>query len=168
MKLEHVLTTAIKMEEEGRDFYRQAEARVKDHMGKKMFASLANDEVRHKRLLEALMSKVTPDAKDLDIPLPKERLKSVFADAKGQMEKGIPPTADDIKALEFAMGKETESYDMYKNAANDSSEPKVKAVFERMAMEENQHYEILEQTKYYLEQFANWTIWEEGGPIEGG
>jgi rubrerythrin len=66
------------------------------------------------------------------------------------------------------MGKETESYKLYNEAAKDSTDPKVKAMFERMAKEENQHYEILEQTRYYLKEYSNWSIWEEGGPIEGG
>jgi rubrerythrin len=168
MKLKEVIQTAIKMEEEGYDFYKQAEARTANPYGKKMYDFLAQYEVHHKKLLERLLNSTPPEARDLDIPLPKERLKSVFAEARAHMDSAVPPTADDIAALTFAMGKETESFKLYDEAAKDSADPKVKAMFTRMAKEEGQHYEILEQTRYYLKEYSNWSIWEEGGPIEGG
>jgi rubrerythrin len=168
MKFEELLKTAIKMEEEGYDFYKQAETRTANRTGKAMYNFLAEYEVHHKRLLEGLLRKVVPEACDIDIPLPKDKIKSVFADARAHMDTSAPVTSDDIDALTFAMGKETESYKMYHEAANEASEPKVKAMFARMATEENQHYEILEQTRYYLKENQIWSIWEEGGPIEGG
>ncbi|MGA2192334.1 MAG: ferritin family protein [Nitrospirota bacterium] len=168
MKIDDVLKIAIKMEEDGYDFYKQAEARTANDMGKRMYSFLADYELHHKELLLSLMNKITPDARELDIPLPKDRLKSVFAEARAHMDKSVPATADDIAALDFAMVKEKESFKLYAEAARDSGDPKVKAVFARMAKEEGQHYEILEHTRYYLDQYANWSIWEEGGPIEGG
>lgn len=168
MTIDEVIDKAIVMEEEGYDFYKAAEKRTANGFGQKMFASLAQDEVRHKKLLQGLKAKMPADARELDIPLPKDRMKSVFADAKADMDKSVKPTSDDIDALTFAMAKEKDSYKLYHDAAADSSDPKVKAVFARMAAEEDQHYEILEQTKYVLEQFANWTLWTEDGPIEGG
>jgi rubrerythrin len=168
MKFEELLKTAIRMEEEGYDFYKQAEARTANRTGKAMFSFLAEYEVHHKKLLEKLMNKGAPETCELDIPYPKDKIKSVFADARAHMDTSAPVTADDIDALTFAMGKETESYKMYHEAANDASDPKIKATFARMAIEENQHYEILEQTRYYLKENQIWSIWEEGGPIEGG
>jgi len=164
MDINDVISKAIKMEEDGYDFYTEAAAKTTSRTGKTMFESLAQDEVRHKRMLQRLAEKVKPDMKDMDIPLPKERLKSVFAGAKPE---DVAPSAGDIEALEFAMGKETESYELYKQAAKEVSDADSKAVMERMAIEEEHHYEILEQTKYYLEQNQNWNIWEDGGPIEG-
>ena len=168
MNIEDVLKKAIKMEEEGYDFYKQAEARTASRTGKSMYSFLADYEVHHKKLLESMLRNTTPSARDLDIPLPKERLRSVFDEARKNMEKAVPVTSDDVDALTFGMGKETESYQLYHKAADNSSDPGVKAVFERMAREEEQHYEILEQTRYYLKEYAIWTLWEEGGPIEGG
>ncbi len=168
MKFEDLLKTAIRMEEEGHDFYKQAETRTTNKAGKAMYGFLAEYEVHHKKLLEGLLRKVVPEARDLDIPLPKDKMKSVFAEASKHFDASVPVTADDIDALTFAMGKETESYKMYHEAAKDATDAKVKAMFERMATEENQHYEILEQTRYYLKENENWSIWEEGGPIEGG
>lgn len=168
MKLEDIINTAIRMEQEGYEFYRKAENRTGSKMGKAMFDQLAFDEVKHKRMLERMRDKVAVDAKDLDVPLAKDRLKSVFADAKANFNETVSPTADDIDALAFAMTKERESHDMYKSAAASATDPATRAAFERMAIEEDHHYEILSETKYYLEQYSNWSIWEEGGPIEGG
>jgi len=168
MRIVEVLNTAIKMEEEGHAFYMKAASMTESQVGREMYETLAQDEVRHKLLLEGLKRKATPELKDLDLPLPKDRLKSVFSSVRARIKEHVVPTSDDISALSFAMGKETESYEMYRDAAADSVDSKVKAVFERMAQEENQHFEILQDTKYYLEEYANWTIWEEGGPIEGG
>jgi rubrerythrin len=168
MNIDGIIDSAIKMEEEGYDFYKKAETRTKSALGRLMFATLAEDEVKHKNLLHGLKKKMPADARELDVPLPKERLRSVFADAKSKINEKVTPTTDDTDALVFAMTKETESHDLYKKAADESADPKVKAVFERMALEENHHYEILQETKYFLEQYNNWSIWEEGGPIEGG
>jgi rubrerythrin len=141
MKIEEVIRIAIRMEEEGHDFYKKAEGCTADQFGKMMYASLAEDELRHKALLQKVDKSVC------------ER---------------VPATADDLSALEFAMGKERESHDMYRDAADSSADPLAKAVFLRMAQEEDQHFQILENTKYILEEYENWSIWEEGGPIEGG
>lgn len=168
MKIEDVLNTAIKMEEEGYAFYRKAEDRTASKMGKAMFGQLALDEVKHKRMLERMKDKVPQDAKDMEVPLAKERLKSVFSDAKANFNETVSSTADDLEALSFAMTKEKESHDMYRSASQGTADPAAKAVFDRMALEENHHYEILQETRYYLEQYNNWSIWEEGGPIEGG
>jgi len=168
MHVHDIIDKAIVMEEDGYDFYKKAEKRTLSKMGKLMFATLAEDEVKHKALLQGLKKKMPASSQELDVPLPKERLRSVFADAKGNVDEKVSPTADDTDALAFAMTKETESHDLYKQAAADSDDPKVRTVFERMALEENHHYEILEETKYYLEQHDNWSIWEDGGPIEGG
>ncbi len=168
MKTQEMLDIAIRMEEEGYDFYKQAEGRTKDKFGKAMFSFLAEYEVHHKALLERLKKNILPITADLDIPLPKVRLKSVFAEAKKNIGEHVPPTADDIKALSFGMEKEKESFRMYESAAKDASEPAVKAMFSRMAAEEEEHYDILEKSRYYLEEFANWSLWVDGGPIEGG
>jgi len=168
MKFEEMIKTAIKMEEEGRDFYKKAGDCTKDRFGKMMYASLAEDEVRHKKLLEAMRANTPPSAMELDIPLPKEKLKSVFAGIGKDVCARVPSTSDDLEAITFAMGKEAESYRMYAEGAKAAPSEAAKSALERMAKEENQHYEILEQTKYFLEQHENWSIWEDGGPIEGG
>ncbi len=168
MKTQEMLDIAIKMEEDGYDFYKQAESRTKDKFGKAMFSFLAEYEVHHKALLERLKKNILPVTADLDIPLPKERLKSVFADVRANIGEHVPPTADDINALSFGMEKEKESFRMYESAAKDAADPAVKAMFLRMAREEEEHYDILEKSRYYLEEFANWSLWVDGGPIEGG
>ena len=44
MKTEEMLDNAIKMEEDGYNFYKEAESRTKDKLGKAMFSSLAEYE----------------------------------------------------------------------------------------------------------------------------
>ncbi|MHB8173264.1 MAG: ferritin-like domain-containing protein, partial [Nitrospirota bacterium] len=133
MKTQEMLDNAIKMEEEGYDFYKQAESRTKNKFGKTMFSLLAEYEVHHKALLERLKKNILPATADLDIPLPKERLKSVFAEARKNIGVAVPPTTDDIKALTFGMEKEKESYRMYESAAKGADNPAVKSMFLRMA-----------------------------------
>ena len=133
-----------------------------------MYSQLAEDELRHKALLQNMLANVPPDRKLLEIPLPKERLRSVFEKVDKTVCDRVPPSASDLDALDFAMGKERESYEVYKGAADSSADPAAKAVFGRMAKEEEQHFEILENTRYILKEYENWSIWEEGGPIEGG
>ena len=87
-------------------------------------------------------------------------------------KKAVPmrpvQTSSDIDALALAMEKKRESYGIYTDLARNAKSAIAKAAFEKIAKDENEHYEILEEAKSSLEDFAKQSIWEEGGPIEGG
>ncbi len=74
----------------------------------------------------------------------------------------------DIDALDLAMGMKREDFDIFTDMARNAKNPYAKAVFEKIATGENLDYELLEQTKSSLENLSSKSIWEEGGPIEGG
>ncbi|HEY3346307.1 MAG TPA: ferritin family protein [Nitrospirota bacterium] len=167
MNIESVIKTAIKMEEEGYDFYKKSASCSASATGKKMFDFLADYELRHKVILEGMLRSAIPAVRDIEIPLPKAALKNVFADSQDRLEEDVCVSQDDVDALTFAMGKETDSFRMYSDAAESSSDPNAKAVFERIALEEKEHYDILEQTRYFLTENKIWSIWQDGGPIEG-
>jgi len=77
-------------------------------------------------------------------------------------------STSDIDALDLAMGMKREAYDIFISLARDAKNQNTKAVFEKIANWENLDYELLEQVKSSLEDFSSQSIWEEGGPIEGG
>ena len=136
-----------------------------------MFLGLAADEARHLRLLlieysalesgrgwinpnDALEEELTVDAANPHLPgeeYPEVSL--IFSPARE------PSVDSDIAALEFAMETEKLSYDLYQTSAEDAIDTAAKQSFGFLAREENQHYELLQNTLNYLTDNETW--WDD-------
>jgi len=162
----NALSTALKMEKDGMAFYQEASEKTGNDLGRKMFLSFVEDEKRHYAMIEALSKGLKIDAR-LKEAGPAERVKTVFAEAKENMDARLGSEPGDVEALKFAVEMEDKGYDFYREAAEAAGSPDEKRLFETLAKEESQHHEILQNTLNYLEETGDWFLWEEGGPIEG-
>jgi rubrerythrin len=52
-------------------------------------------------------------------------------------------------------------------AAQGATDEDEKALFERLAFEESEHYKILQDLRDYLEQTGWWLLWGEGAFMDG-
>jgi rubrerythrin len=156
---------AMKMETDAITFYRDA-AEVTSHpAGKKMFLSIMEDEKRHIEMLKNLLNDMELTADKID---PMEKIKSVFEELKEEMIGGIKATEDELEALESAMKMEKEGFEFYKKIATESPDPKSKALFERLVVEEEKHYDAFSNTHAFLSDTGNWYMWDEHGIVDGG
>lgn len=168
-----ILRRAMQIERDGYKFYQEAAERAVGERGKKMFLGLADDEERHLRLLlieyqavesghgwidptQALEQDFDFDPANPDLPgdeypepLP------IFTPARQ------PSLGGDVAALEFAMETEQLSYDLYKGAAAEQTDPAARQAYEFLAKEENHHYEILQSSRDYLVDNQTWWDSEE-------
>ena len=166
-----VIRRAMQLERDGYKFYNEAAARASGERGKSMFLGLAADEEKHLRLLmieykalesgrgwidpvQALEQKLdidpaNPDLPGEDYPEPSP----IFS-----LDR-IPSLEGDIAALEFGMEVEKLSYDLYANAAQETTDAAAKQVYELLAQEENRHYEILQDSRDYLTDNQTW--WDD-------
>jgi len=155
---------AIKMETDAISFYREAAEKTSHPFGKKMFLSFVEDEKRHLEMLSSLF-------KEQDFSLrtaePLENMKTIFESLKDQMMDKISASTDELKAIKIAMDMEQEGFEHYKKTAAESKNDKERALFERLAYEEERHYQILENTNTYISDSGNWYMWNEYSIVEG-
>jgi len=157
--------TAIKMEEDAVRFYSEAAEKTRHPFGKRMFQSFSLDEKRHLEMLKDILN-------GLDIEIrqgePGEAVKSIFETLKAEMMERVEATTDEMNALKTALEMERKGYEHYKGLSAGTSDEKEKALFQRLAGEEEKHYNILQNTYAFLSDTGNWFMWEELAIVDGG
>lgn len=166
-----VLRRAMQIERDGFKFYSEAAERAVDEMGKTMFLGLAADEEKHLRLLlieynalesgggwinpnQALEQDLVVDAANPELPgVEYPETSPIFSPARE------PSLENDVAALEFAMETEKLSFDLYRESGAQTADAVAKQAFGFLAREENQHYEILQNTRNYLTDNETW--WDD-------
>ena len=166
-----VLRRAMQIERDGFKFYSEAAERAVGERGRTMFLGLAADEEKHLRLLlieyralesgrgwinpnHALEQDLVVDPANPDLPGAEyPEASPIFTPARE------PSLENDIAALEFGLETEKLSYDLYQESADQTTDATAKQAFGFLAREENQHYEILQNTRSYLTDNQTW--WDD-------
>ncbi|MEW6109534.1 MAG: ferritin family protein [Nitrospirota bacterium] len=161
--LKDAIETAIKMETDAISFYGEAAKKTKHPFGKEMFKGFVKDETRHLKMLKDILEGLDIE---FEFVRPKETIKTVFSEFKNELMKRIKALDDEMDAVNIALKMEKEGFDFYKNSASRAT-GKEKELFERLAVEENDHYTILMETYKFLDNTGHWYMYEERGIIEG-
>jgi rubrerythrin len=172
-EMREAVETALKLEYDSIDFYRDAAQRTDSRLGKSMFESLVKDEQRHVRALQYLMKEAAPRAPVEEV-FPsrgrtfKSAISTVFSEARKDIGKRIPSDADDLHALTTAMDLEKGGHRFYGEAARKARDETVRSVYLRLQQEEDEHFTFLQNTYQYMESSGDWFLWEEQGLLDGG
>ncbi len=164
-ELNEALQKARKLEMDGIEFYTRAGRECSAASGTRMFESFAADERRHLKIVSDVAEGLGVDVSGQ--PTPRESIRTIFSEAAEKMDDYVESTADERDAVRVALGMETESYELYKDAAARASDQTTRKLMERLALEENQHYEMLNNTLEYMEANEKWWLWREGGLLTG-
>jgi rubrerythrin len=159
------LQQARKMEMDGIEFYNKLAGKCGSEAGRTMFRSFAADETRHLRVIKEIAEGMGVDIQKL--PMPRETIRTIFAEVAGKVDDYASATEDEKEAIQIAMGMETKSYELYAGSAKTAKDDDMRDLFERLAIQENQHYEMLENTLEYLSSNDQWFLWKEGGLLTG-
>lgn len=167
-----VLTRAMITEQDGYDFYMAAAERVADEKGKAMFRGLARDEVEHLHILQTEHEKVAGGEAFVDLDaaranLPPEPEMRLFPE-KSNLTAMLDAAISDEDALKVALDFELKGYEMYRDAAQRAVDGNARSVFEYLAKQENQHYELIQQTLNYLIDDGMWFFQDGELPIFEG
>ena len=130
------LALAIYNEQSAFDFYTKLSDLIKNESGKQKFKFLADDERRHRKLLEDHYKKVTAGTE------------FAFDPAKGktiQVEVRDGITASE--ALDIGIKAEKEAYEFYSKSATEAEDPEAKKMFLMLAEQEDRHYSLLTAEK---------------------
>jgi rubrerythrin len=159
------LERARKLEIDGAEFYEKLAGKCSMEAGRQLFTSFAADERRHLKVVSDVAKGLGADIDDM--PMPRDGIRTLFTELGPQIEGATPAAAEEKDAIEIALGMEKKSYDLYDQASRDADDEATGKLMARLAQEENQHYEMLENTLEYLNGTEEWFLWREQGMIEG-
>lgn len=163
---QEILKSAIRLEEDGRAFYRDAAAGASSGLARRMFESLVTDETDHIRWIE----KLYPGAQSVKEANQRlyARLKKIFAEAPEEVRREARLTENDIKAIELAIGMELKSIEAYETWGRESDDEQVKKLCGTLAGIERFHRDVLQNSKEYLDRTEDWFTQDEHWSFDGG
>lgn len=138
--LAEAIALALKAEKDSMDFYRRAAASAKNEHARKVLELLANEEVGH---LKAFFThyKGTEYADVMAcINAPVDTKNPTYM----KLEKAINDDMVEQVAMELALIEEKECIGQYTQLAQGVVDPAVKAVFQRVVKETENHYALIE------------------------
>jgi rubrerythrin len=137
--IQEAIRLAIQTEKDVMDFYNKAAALTKNERGRKVFEQLAREEREH------------ASGKDLgsfeDFMAKPARIEQVML---LQLEKALTESIHERKAMEIALKEEEDLAKHLYLTASKVVDPQVRAVFERMAKETENHFAIIESEYAHL------------------
>ena len=168
-----ILESAIKLEEDGRKFYLKASKEAKNVPAKKLLASLADEELKHIELINQIQEglKEDKDWADFEKFVSKEakaRMKLVFKPVALSEKRRLKADPSNLEAIKIAMEKERLSYDFYDEQTRATNVKIAKVFYNRLKIEEEKHYDLLEEAYSYFSDASSWFVREEGRVMEGG
>lgn len=142
-----ILTDAIQMELEGKQFFEHASESMKEQRAKDMFMSLVKQEQRHVEVLTKELSRIESGyqwaslGEMMRASYSAPRL-SVFADREIKVLR-LNEGASELEVIRIGMMVEQKSIEYYRSAALSSADPKAREVFNWLVGEEAGHLTIL-------------------------
>lgn len=159
-ELVDLIRSAIRLELDGRGFYRKASAATAHPSGKRMFLRLADEEQNHFAELGALLASLVGDSEWQRIAA-EEASSTEKSPVVSQLEtaisaRGHGTVADDTQALRVAMELERQALSFFDGLREHTSDPMQLELINRLAEEERFHYDLLQAQ---LDSLLNVGIW---------
>lgn len=133
---------AMQMEKDGEDFYRRLAREATIPGLARIFAMLADEEVKHYKVVERLAAKEKdPQLADTAIL---ENVKNVFVGMRQEKEQLFIDSTAAAASYRKACDIEAVSEKFYREKAEQSKDAKEQRIFSRLAREEANHLRIVE------------------------
>jgi rubrerythrin len=153
-KLLKMLSTALEMEEKGTAFYKKAALECRNELGKKMFESLAADEIVHieriKEIFSSLESTQKMDSKWEGFKSRGQNMEAFFRDFTARNKTNVKADSSDVKALDVGIDLEQKAIRHYEGALPGATDGLERRFVEKMIAEERKHFKLLSDAKFYL------------------
>ena len=166
-----MLSVALEMETQGKDYYEKAAARAKNELGQKIFLMLRDDELVHleriRKIYDALCEKHVWCDEFNSLPLPNPDLGRSFNELALKFGPRFIAKSDDLKALEVGIEAEAKSIIFYQDQLKKAIETSEKEFLTRMVGEEKGHHAALSDMKLYLSDPSSWFREREKGGLDG-
>jgi len=141
LNLKTILETAVKIEEQSFTLYSMAQAKVNYQSSKKFLKELAQEELKHK---EKLLAIIANEEKLSELGSKASRIQDLkIVDA--MKDTTLSEDADYQRILVYASKREKATYEYYKSLAAGFEGAEVGDLFSRLAQEELKHKNKLER-----------------------
>lgn len=152
------LQFALEFERLGAQMYLELAAQTDNPLGKKLFYSLATEEVDHARQIDVLSAQLKDQSgmgvlDTLTLPPVNEVIKTFFTTVEKTSLKG---NVSNIAAYEHAMKMEREGYAAYKDFAAHAATSAERTFFERLMQQEQGHIDAIANVTAYLTGSGDW------------
>ncbi|SEA06497.1 Rubrerythrin [Desulfuromusa kysingii] len=154
----NVFDYALKMELDGKAFYEKLAQETESEGLQKIFSELAEDEQKHYDIFAQLKKNQNIDSMPDSVAL--EGAKNIFS----QMQEDLSAQKllkTNLDAYQHAMQAEKESAKLYRDAAAKEDSPEVKALLLKIAIEEDKHFNILENIFDFVNAPTQSLVWGE-------
>ncbi|NLG51429.1 MAG: ferritin family protein [Chloroflexi bacterium] len=154
------LSQALKLEQEGQEFYLKAAEESLDEKAEALFRSLADDERMHAEMIQRQLHAIEGEGKyvllpDLDVPAIDLEAR-LFPPERAQVEARIGRNPTDLDALHVALENEIKSYDLYRQAAAATESEAGRAMYRWLAKAELTHFELLMSNYEAMVALGGW------------
>jgi len=161
---------ALKTENDGSAFYRQAAERTAHKLARAAFELLAKEELRHVALIEALAQRLSGKGGPVTVDSPTKGslargIKTIYESAMSEKAKG---DLDAAKAYEKAIELEKRISALYFEHGRESESDEARTLFNVLYREEQDHLTLLEDMYNYLTKPDQWFIDQDGVLLDGG
>ncbi len=153
-----VFDFAVQMETDAETLYHKLAAESPHPGIQEIFTGLAADEKRHKQIFQALKERQSPDTATDSKVL--ERAKNIFGQILSKKQE--PPTAmANLDSYRYALSLEAEAVTLYSDAAKREPDGDLKKLLLRIAEEEQQHFNIVENIYNFVNAPNQYLAWRE-------
>ena len=138
--MKEAIKVAIQTEKDVMDFYNKAASITNNERGKKVFEQLASEEREHASHFFKIYTGDDLGTFEEFMQRPARIDQALLK----QLEKALDENVHERKAMEIALKEEEDLSKRLRQTASHIVDPAVRAVFERMAEETENHYAIIE------------------------
>ena len=157
LSLLEAVRLAKETERKAADFYTDAIAKTSDPLGQKLLQQLADFEVHHSEYLATLEQSlrnggdyIVYEGRDLALPVPGDRSAGNGKSAAETSRLSV------MQIITVAIESEREAEKRYTALAGQITHSVGRAMFERLAAEENLHFRVLSKAYWSLNDFGEW------------
>ena len=153
------LRVALRLEQEGKQFFTEAAAKVTGKAARQTFEFLAHEEDKHihriqefYRSLEQSGGQDIPESGESDAD---SRLTG-FNDRMAELRDEIRPTLSDVDAYRMALKFENGAEEFYAKQVKESADPRIQRFYIWLINEESMHARVLNSCIQFAEDPAAW------------
>ncbi len=163
VKVPDALKISLDFERRGVEFYLNTAKKTKNPLARRLFHSLAIEEIQHIMKFEDIYENLKKEKKwPCWTVVEGKKLEQVIKDffAMAKKDKSIC-LADNVKGLTLAMEMEKKGYRMYEEFLEKAADENEKIFYRELLKQENAHYEALANVHSYLTHTGDWLEMEE-------
>ena len=143
---------AIQMEKDGEEFYRKIAQNTNDEGIKRILNMLADDEIKHREILQEMRDKSEADMEETEIL---SKSKNIFEEMQ-EKHKKLTSGDKEIDLYREAKEIEQKSIDFYEEKAQEADAEDQKKILLQIADEERRHYHLIDNIEELLLRPKQW------------